>query len=131
MAHRYHCRSEPLSSDGGSFRAQCQPNPLWIAGAVAVLGIIGAVSGGGEETPAAADHATEKVAEKAKPAPATEPEPDEAEPAETPGQENARRTAEEYLDYTAFSRTEPIKQLEYEGYSTKDATYAVDAISPD
>jgi Host cell surface-exposed lipoprotein len=50
--------------------------------------------------------------------------------AETAGQENARGSAEDYLDYSAFSRKGLIEQLEYEGYSTKDATYAVDAVSP-
>jgi hypothetical protein len=32
------------------------------------------------------------------------------------------------LDLTAFSRSGLIDQLEYEGYSTQDATYAVDAL---
>ena len=36
-----------------------------------------------------------------------------------------------YLDTAAFSRSGLIKQLEYEGYSTADATYAVDAVAPD
>lgn len=48
-------------------------------------------------------------------------------PKETKGQENARESAESYLDYTAFSRTGLIRQLKSEGYSTKDATYGVDA----
>jgi Host cell surface-exposed lipoprotein len=30
----------------------------------------------------------------------------------------------------AFSRTGLIKQLKYEGFSISDATYAVDAVSP-
>ena len=60
-----------------------------------------------------------------------EAEPVEEEaPAETAGQENARESAEDYLDTSAFSRKGLIDQLEYEGYSTKDATYAVDAVSP-
>jgi CheY-like chemotaxis protein len=33
------------------------------------------------------------------------------------------------LDYTAFSRSGLIKQLEYEGYSTEEATYGVDALN--
>jgi colicin import membrane protein len=49
---------------------------------------------------------------------------------ETAGQENARRSAESYLDSSAFSRSGLIDQLEYEGYITQDATYAVDAVSP-
>lgn len=50
---------------------------------------------------------------------------------ESPGQENARRSAESYLETAAFSRAGLIRQLEYEGYSTADATGAVDALSPD
>lgn len=46
-------------------------------------------------------------------------------------QSNAVRSARDYLDYTAFSRSGLIEQLEYEGYSTADATFAVDQISPD
>lgn len=45
---------------------------------------------------------------------------------ETGGQTNAVKKAESYLDYTAFSRSGLIEQLEYEGFSTEDATYAVD-----
>ena len=52
-------------------------------------------------------------------------------PGETAAQENARRSAEGYLGTTAFSRSGLIQQLEFEGYSTADATYGVDAVSPD
>jgi Host cell surface-exposed lipoprotein len=47
------------------------------------------------------------------------------------GQENARQQAESYLDYSAFSRKGLIEQLEFEGYSTADATYAVDNVTVD
>lgn len=50
---------------------------------------------------------------------------------ETVGQENARRSAEGYLDLSAFSRSGLIEQLEFEGYSTKDATYGVDSQKAD
>jgi hypothetical protein len=52
---------------------------------------------------------------------------------ETAGQENARRSAESYLDTMAFSRQGLIEQLSSEagaGFSRADATYAVDAVSP-
>lgn len=42
-------------------------------------------------------------------------------------QKNARRSAAEYLDYSAFSRTGLINQLKYEGYSEPDAIYGTDA----
>ena len=50
---------------------------------------------------------------------------------ETVSQANARQTAEDYLSSQSFSRTGLIKQLKYEGFSTNDATYGVDAVSPD
>jgi hypothetical protein len=46
---------------------------------------------------------------------------------ESVAQQNARRKATEYLQYTAFSRSGLIGQLKYEGFSTKLATYGVDA----
>ena len=39
--------------------------------------------------------------------------------------------AKRYLDYTAFSYSGLIEQLEYEGYSTEEATYAVDNCGAD
>jgi Host cell surface-exposed lipoprotein len=48
-------------------------------------------------------------------------------PVETAGQENARESAESYLDLKAFSRQGLINQLKFEGFSVKDATYGVDA----
>lgn len=50
---------------------------------------------------------------------------------ETKAQENARKSAKSYLNYSAFSRSGLIKQLEYEKYSTADATYGVDAQGAD
>ena len=52
-------------------------------------------------------------------------------PKESVAQANARESAETYLDLTAYSRSGLIKQLEFEGYSNKDATYAVDAQQAD
>lgn len=46
-------------------------------------------------------------------------------------QQNARRLAENYLEYTAFSRKGLINQLKYEGFSVKDATWALDHMSVD
>ena len=72
------------------------------------------VEAGGEATTNAPQEAT------------TEEKAEEA--SETPGQENARRAAENYLETAPFSRSGLIEQLVFEGYSKKDATYAVDAI---
>lgn len=57
-------------------------------------------------------------------------QPESSEPDETVSQQNARQKAEDYLDYSAFSRKKLIEQLEYEGFSKADATYAVGAVSP-
>jgi predicted 3-demethylubiquinone-9 3-methyltransferase (glyoxalase superfamily) len=50
---------------------------------------------------------------------------------ETTSQSNARRAAENYLDFLPFSRSGLIDQLEFEGYSTEDATYAADTVKAD
>ena len=50
---------------------------------------------------------------------------------ETVSQANARKSAKSYLNYSAFSRTGLIEQLEYEKFSTADATYGVDAQNAD
>lgn len=52
-------------------------------------------------------------------------------PSITVAQENAIESAEAYLDFGAFSRTGLIDQLEYEGFSTADATFAVDYLDVD
>ncbi len=49
----------------------------------------------------------------------------------TQGQENALDQASNYLDFQSFSRPGLIKQLEFEGYSTEDATFAVDDLAID
>ena len=39
--------------------------------------------------------------------------------------------AENYISYTAFSKTSLITQLEFEGFDTADASYAVEQIDVD
>ena len=46
----------------------------------------------------------------------------------TVSQQNAIQTALDYLDYTAFSESGLIDQLEFEKFSTADATFAVEHI---
>ncbi|WP_165384924.1 Ltp family lipoprotein [Cryobacterium sp. SO1] len=55
----------------------------------------------------------------------------EVKPKLTLPQQNAVGKAESYLDYQAFSRSGLISQLEFEGYSTEDATFGVDYIAAD
>lgn len=54
--------------------------------------------------------------------------PETTKPSRTKAQEQAVGAAEDYLNYTAFSRSGLIDQLVYEGYSKKDATYAADHV---
>lgn len=115
-------------------------------GAFAAIVVIGALASPdtNEDTVAASSPTSATVAQPASTGPAssgdtptTTPEPTAA-PASTaatidmsPGQRNAVRQAESYLEFTAFSRSGLIKQLEFEGYSAEDATFAVDKVAPD
>ena len=54
-----------------------------------------------------------------------------AEPEVTMGERNALAKAKSYLDFTAFSYTGLIDQLEYEGFSTEEATYGADNCGAD
>ena len=49
----------------------------------------------------------------------------------TLGEQNAYKKALRYLDYTEFSYTGLIGQLEYEGFSTEEATYGADHCGAD
>lgn len=58
-------------------------------------------------------------------------EAEAAAKAGTISQQNALRKAGSYLNSSAFSRTGLIGQLEYNKYSTEDATWAVDRVTVD
>lgn len=126
----------------------------WVLIAVAVLFLIGMCSvaiGGGDEEPAGFAAVTsepvapaspgtdtgaeqeEAPAAQAEPAPQPEPEP-EPEPAveQVPREfQNAVRSANQYLDFTSFSRLGLIDQLMFEDYSPEAAEYAVDQVGAD
>lgn len=53
------------------------------------------------------------------------------EPEVAMGESNALAKAKSYLDFTAFSYTGLIDQLEYEGFSTEEATYGADNCGAD
>lgn len=65
------------------------------------------------------------------PAAAPEAEPVNEDDDLTAGQKNALRSAKNYLDFSAFSHDGLISQLEFEQYSTEDATYAADNCGAD
>jgi hypothetical protein len=54
-----------------------------------------------------------------------------AEPALSMSQEQAVGTARDYLEHQHFSRTGLIDQLEFEGFTAKDATFGVDYLKVD
>lgn len=60
-----------------------------------------------------------------------EPKPEKTEPEFTREEENAIQSARDYLDYSAFSRSGLIEQLEFEGYPKKTAEKAVDYLDVD
>jgi hypothetical protein len=71
-----------------------------------------------------------KTEEPAKPAKTEEPAEPEA-PSATASQEQAARLAEQYLEYTSFSRSGLIDQLVYEGFSKSDAKFGADYLDTD
>ena len=80
------------------------------------------------ETPSTTEPSTSTTAPATTVAPTTTAPPSSSE---TVSQANARAEAASYLRYSNFSRQGLIDQLEYEGYSTEDATYGVDAQNAD
>ncbi len=124
-----------------------EPMIAWIVTGVLVLAgfVMGAANGAsGSHTPAsdagqsieteAAQPTETKAAEPtetkaAEPTPSAAPSPTEAEL--TLGQSNAVDKAESYLRFLPFSRAGLITQLEFDKFSTEDATFAVDHITVD
>ena len=101
------------------------------AALIAALGLSACAELPEEPAAAPATKAEQKADRKAqrKQREAAKPKAEKAS-TETREQENARGSAENYLDFQAFSRKGLIKQLKFEGYSEAVARYAVDAVSP-
>lgn len=118
-------------------------------GGLLALLVVGSALGGGTETEVATTGASATPTEAAAststptptptptpppaPTPTPTPTPPPAPPAETvtTSQRNALRTAQDYLEYSAFSPSGLVGQLEYEGYSNADATWAVNELNAD
>lgn len=89
-----------------------------------------------EEAPAVTSEPTATPEPTKTPESSTTSEP-AATPSRTPdstvttGQRDALKKAKSYLKYSSFSYNGLIGQLEYEGFSTEDATYAVDNCGAD
>ncbi len=120
-----------------------------VVGILLFVSVVAALAGGGQDTTAirpAADttsvpsssptagetgKATKAAPKTSTPAATKTTKAKPAPPPLTVAQENAIQSAEDYLDYSAFSRKGLIKQLEFEGYSGKDAELAVSRIRVD
>lgn len=61
----------------------------------------------------------------------SEPAPVKEEPELTMGQKNAVSSAKNYLHFMAFSYSGLIHQLEFDGYTTEEATFAADNCDAD
>ncbi|MCY1137050.1 Ltp family lipoprotein [Actinoplanes sp. Pm04-4] len=85
----------------------------------------GNLGSAGQPTTEAAEAVTEPTTEVIA-EPTTEPTEEL-----TVSQQNAVDTAADYLSSSSFSRSGLIKQLKYEGFSTKDATFGVNAQKAD
>lgn len=97
---------------------------------VLALAIIGAIAGGGAtETPSSASEPDSTVQSTV--VSSQNEETESAFANETTGQKNAREAAANYLSFMAFSHDGLIQQLEYEGYTTEEATYAADNCGAD
>ncbi len=96
--------------------------------AIVLLAISGVAPGGAQATSNAGIDAPALLEEStSKPAIGVNFEPEH--PLSPVSQQNAVRAAEDYLEISAFSRQGLIEQLEYGGFSTADATFAVDYIT--
>lgn len=109
-----------------------------VGGVVVVLIVLGAIAGGGEDEPEVKGVEKVVTVDDSEPPADTEPEPKadpapepEPEPQLTRSQENAIESAEDYLDFGAFSRSGLIEQLEFEGFPERDARFAVRHIKVD
>ena len=154
--------SKPRSSGSGSPAAPQPPKSRarwldapwwgWVIGGFVVLGIVGAATGGNDSSKNSssndtATQAAQKNSNKApaQPAPA-QPAPAQparrsppgaarpAQPEMTAGQENAVQAAEDYLDFTGFSKAGLIGQLSSsagDGFSRADATFAANHVDVD
>ena len=119
-----------------------------VIGGLVVLGIVAAIANGGPSTNsqnaanvsspnatvAPTSNTTAAPTAKATTAPTAKASPSPAGPVLTNQQQNARRSAQQYLSFTAFSRQGLIDQLSSSAgdqYSVQDATIAVDSLNVD
>lgn len=84
------------------------------------------------DTPSSQAATTEAETGKDKGAEATEAKAAKKDaPKATTSQQNAVKSAETYLDTTAFSKSGLVEQLKFDGYSKADAKYAANHVDVD
>ncbi len=93
---------------------------IWVI-IVFVIIIVAAASGGDRER----DLEPETTAPEQK---VSEEKPEEKIESTTLGERNALRAAKHYLDTMPFSRSDLIKQLEFEGYTSEQAEYGASVV---
>lgn len=98
---------------------------FWGVAAVIGIGAMSSASGSDSDNETYADRVVSQQTEKAKKAKAA---PKPQEPQLTSGQEQALASAEDYLDYSAFSHSGLAEQLTFEGFSKKDAEFAANNV---
>lgn len=114
---------------------------------IVILGAIGSAIGGGEgqsrqsqpteeastvqDAPESESDPSQDQSEISSSAPEESSDPEPEADTITMGQKNALSSAKSYLNYSAFSYTGLIKQLEFEKFSNEDAVYAADNCGAD
>lgn len=106
---------------------------LTIIAVIFVLGLIARSCGGGSSSSTSSYSGTTRTSSSY--STSTTPRPSVPTPAPTPsatmGERNALGKAQSYLKAMAFSRKGLIEQLEFEGFTTDEATYGVDHCGAD
>lgn len=132
------------SKEEGRFKSFRRSNAFSALMVILMMGIFLTAAGCSSETPDAEETAdpvvsSESNADEKEPAnedPITEAQdpaeniPEDNEDA-TLGEKNAAKSARNYISIMAFSYSGLIKQLEFEGYSTEEATYGVEQTGAD
>lgn len=106
----------------------------WIVIGIVALFIIGLIFGSDDAETTTTSTSPETVAEAPTETAAVEPVVVEEDDGLTNQQRNAVRSAEDYIDYSGFSRDGLINQLSSDvgdGYNVDDATIAVDSLNID
>jgi hypothetical protein len=120
-------------NDAAEARPKKKGLPWWGWTLIAVLAlvvIVNVANGGGDTATQQPESSETSVTEDSDMPEAEEvavEEEAEEVPDETTGESNARRSAETYLSFSAFSKSGLIDQLLFEGFSQEEAEYGVEA----